>query len=361
MKVKQKTNITTGTVTLPKIKLDSGVELINVTLAYERAGPPNGETILVCHALTGNQHTVGTEDQPGWWRGLINDQSFIDIQTYEVITFNVLGGCNGSTGPTSTNPLTRETYKGDFPFITIRDIVRAQQLALQQLNINKLKAVIGGSLGGMQALEWAVMYPDLIDQVIVLAATPSLSDYGISYNAIARKAIIDDPNWNGGNYTDQAFPENGFATARMIGMITYRSDGLFNQRFHRDQRDAWGKRHDEIAYQVESYLLYQGEKFTKRFDPNSYLYLLKAMDHHDLEYRRGPLTEVLSRFKKNVQLIAFQGDLLYPPDEMKRLANVWEKAGANVQFQGIQTAFGHDGFLTEFEKWGETIQKTLQK
>ncbi|WP_096189830.1 homoserine O-acetyltransferase MetX [Evansella halocellulosilytica] len=359
MKVKQKFEVKTGVVTLSSLQLDSGLELKNVTLAYERAGPKMADSILVCHALTGNQHTVGSDEEPGWWRGLIDDQGYVDLNTNQVITFNVIGGCNGSTGPTTINPATGDLYKARLPFITVRDMVRAQEQALSQLGVTKLKAVIGGSLGGMQVLEWAVMFPDRIDRAIVLAATPAMSDYGISYNAIARKAIIDDPKWNQGNYSESDPPVNGLSVARMVGMITYRSDRLFNQRFHREQKHEWGSQHDEVAYQVESYLLYQGEKFTKRFDPNSYLYLLKAMDHHDLEYNRGPLHEVLKRYGKNVDLIAFQGDLLYPPEEMRRLANVWKETGANVRFHEIETIFGHDGFLAEFEKWGEIVHSAL--
>lgn len=361
MTVKQKLQTTGGFVTLPKLMLECGKVIEDVKLAYERCGPATGEVILVCHALTGNQFTVGTAEEPGWWRGLINSNGYVDAQRYQVMTFNVIGGCNGSTGPVSINPKTGEPYRTSLPFISVRDMVRAQYEALKLLGIAKLKAVIGGSLGGMQTLEWAMMYPEATEQVIVLAATPSLSDYGITYNAIARKAILDDPNWNNGCYSKAAFPKSGLSIARMLGMITYRSDRLFNQRFHRDKKEPWGEKHDEVAYQVESYLLYQGDKFTERFDPNSYLYLLKAMDHHDLEDGRGPLVEILGRFKKKVQLIAFQGDLLYPAAEMKRFGELWRQAGANVCFHEVETIFGHDGFLTEFEKWGNVIQAALKQ
>ncbi|MBU9722194.1 MULTISPECIES: homoserine O-acetyltransferase MetX [Bacillaceae] len=348
----------TGTITLPYLKLDSGEELTNVEMAYERAGKGRSDPILVCHALTGNQNTVGTEEEPGWWRGLIDYKGYIDLDKQDVITFNVLGGCNGSTGPTSIK--NQALYGSEFPFITVRDMVRAQREALAVMGISHLTAVIGGSLGGMQALEWAVMYPELVDNLIVLAATDHLSDYGVAYNAIARKAIIEDPNWNDGHYTKDHFPSQGLSLARMIGLLTYRSDTLFNQRFHRGEKDSWGNDHKEVAYQVESYLLYQGEKFTKRFDPNSYLYLLKAMDHHDLEASRGPLPSVLSRFNKTVQLIGFQGDLLYPPEEMERLSKAWANVGTDVSFHKVETVYGHDGFLTEYDKWGKLVSEAIE-
>ncbi|MDQ0254633.1 homoserine O-acetyltransferase [Evansella vedderi] len=361
MVVKQLNQVKTGTVTLPVFTLESGIQLKDVTLAYEWAGPEVGDPILVCHALTGNQHTVGTEEEPGWWRGLINYSGYVDLYEQPVITFNVLGGCNGSTGPLSINPASDQPYRTELPFISVRDMVKAQKEALNILGIQKLKGVIGGSLGGMQALEWAVTFPEMVEKLIVMAATSSLSDYGMSYNAIARKAIMDDPNWNEGNYTDHSFPTSGLSLARMIGMITYRSDQLFNQRFHREKKDEWGTKHKEVAYQVESYLLYQGDKFTKRFDPNSYLYLLKAMDNHDIEAGRNTLEKTLSSFQKEVYLISYKGDLLYPPADMERLAEAWEIAGAQVNYKEVDTIFGHDGFLTEFDKWGAFVHEALKE
>lgn len=361
MVVNQLYETKTGSVTLPIFKLESGIELENVEIAYEWAGPTVGSPLLVCHALTGNQHTVGTEKEPGWWRGLIDYSGCVDLYQQPVITFNVLGGCNGTIGPVSNNSTNQKPYRTTFPFVSVRDMVHAQKAALDQLGVKQLRGVMGGSLGGMQALEWAVSYPEMIDKVIVMAATSSLSDYGMSYNAIARKAIMDDPNWNQGFYTEDAFPTSGLSLARMIGMITYRSDKLFNQRFHREKKEDWGTAHKEVAYQVESYLLYQGDKFTKRFDPNSYLYLLKAMDHHDLTRGRGSLKDVLANFQKEVTLISYKGDLLYPPDEMKQLAIAWEKSGANVNYSEVETIFGHDGFLTEYDRWGFLVKEALKK
>ncbi|WP_096436329.1 homoserine O-acetyltransferase MetX [Alteribacter populi] len=363
MTVEQKKyNRTTGKVTLPSITLESGHTLQNIELVYERTGVGQGDPIIVCHALTGNHHTVGTKDNPGWWRGLIQEGGYVDLNEQEVITFNIIGGCNGSTGPTSLNLKSNRPYQADFPFVSVRDMVHAQKLALEQLGINQIKAVMGGSLGGMQALEWGMLYPENVDQLIVMAATPSLSDYGMAYNAIARKAITDDPKWNNGRYPSTDPPKNGLSLARMVGMITYRSGNLFNHRFHREPKETWGTDHHEISYQVESYLRYQGDKFPERFDANSYLYLLKAMDHHDLEEGRDyPLQKLLKDFKKPVSLIGFKGDLLYPPEEMNRLKATWEKAGGEIYYYEVDTIFGHDGFLTEYDKWGWIVNEALKE
>ncbi|WP_051314817.1 homoserine O-acetyltransferase MetX [Alteribacter aurantiacus] len=351
-----------GEIIIPKLVLESGITLTRVKLAYERAGIEGGDPILICHALTGNQHTAGTKEDPGWWRGLVDEGGFIDLNEHEVITFNVIGGCNGSTGPVTENPETGDFYRTRFPFVSVRDMVYAQRIALDQLGITKLKAVVGGSLGGMQALEWSLIYPKDVGQLIVLAATPYLSDYGIAFNTIARKAITDDPKWQGGQYAFTDPPVNGLSLARMTGMITYRSDHLFNQRFHREEKDRWGSNHTEVAYQVESYLRYQGDKFTTRFDANSYLYLLKAMDQHDIERNRPmELVDILSRYQKSVTLVAFKGDLLYPPNEISRLSEVWKRAGGEVRYEEVDTEFGHDGFLTEYGKWGSIIYEALKR
>ncbi|PYZ97099.1 homoserine O-acetyltransferase [Alteribacter lacisalsi] len=358
----KKTDSQTGTVILEEVTLESGRVLRQVETAYERAGRKNGTPVVVCHALTGNHHTVGTEERPGWWRGLIHEGGYVDLNEHEVFTFNVIGGCSGSAGPLTRNPDSGAQYRSDFPFISVRDMVHVQKAALEKLGITSIHAVLGGSLGGMQALEWVTLYPERVGQAVILAATSSLSDYGMAYNAIARKAITDDPKWNGGHYAANDPPVNGLALARMTGMITYRSGSLFNQRFHRETKHGPGQSHDEVAYQVESYLLYQGDKFTKRFDANSYLYLLKAMDSHDLEREsEETLQERLAPVQLPVTFISFTGDLLYPPEEMKRLAETFAKAGAKAAFFEVDTVFGHDGFLTEYSKWGDIVRSALEK
>ncbi|TMW71820.1 homoserine O-acetyltransferase MetX [Alteribacter natronophilus] len=358
----RKIEAVTGTVILDEIRLESGDVIRNAEAAFERAGSRSGKTVLVCHALTGNQYTVGSRRQPGWWRGLISENGYVDLNEYEVVTFNVTGGCSGSAGPLTTNPATGKPYKSTFPFISVRDMVRIQKAALEKLGITHLHAVIGGSLGGMQVLEWVIEYPEKVDRAVVMAATPSLSDYGMAYNAIARKAITNDPKWKGGAYSAEDPPADGLALARMTGMITYRSDSLFNQRFHRDTKDGPGRSHEEVAYQVESYLLYQGDKFTRRFDANSYLYLLKAMDGHDLERgREKPLRQLLAGAKVPATLIGFKKDLLYPAEEMARFASLWNEAGGRAVFHEVDTVFGHDGFLTEYSRWGNVVKEALRK
>ena len=342
------------TVSIGSLTLESGNDLHDVKLAYERVGPRDAPVILVCHALTGNQYTVGHEEE-GWWKGLVGSGSYIDTAAFQVITFNVLGGCNGSTGPQSINPVTKRRYQADFPFVSVRDMVHSQKKALEKLGIHQLHAVIGGSLGGMQVLEWGLLYPDWMTHLIPLAVTPTLNAYGIAYNAISRYAITNDPNWEEGYYSSDHTPTSGLATARMIGMISYRTDEMFHKKFGRSRKGASHENHKEPKYNVESYLHYQGNKLVGRFDANSYLYLLKAMDNHDISEGRGDLNFVNKRMKANVLAIGFKGDLIYPPEELEKLFY----HGSSSQFYLVDTKFGHDGFLVEFEKWGPHIKEQI--
>lgn len=328
------------------LPLTSGKCISSVTLRYELTGPPGAPVILVCHALTGNHRTVGTEENPGWWSGLIGPHKYIDTTQYQVLTFNVLGGCNGSTGPTSLNPKTNKPYRRSFPEITIRDMVTAQYMALQKLNISKLYAVIGGSLGGMQVLEWGICYPEMMVKLIAFAVTPVFSDYGIGFNHIAEQAIKTDPAWNNGNYPLNT-PLKGLEIARMIGMVTYRSVDLFTERFQRQQ--------SETGFSVSSYLNYQGAKLANRFDPNSYLYLLNAMNHHDIGHGRGGWKKAARLLRKPTLLISYEKDLIYEPHIIRSFA---EQLPQGHYFH-VETNFGHDGFLTEFEKWGDEVASFL--
>jgi homoserine O-acetyltransferase/O-succinyltransferase len=342
-----------GKVAIGSLLLESGELLENVELAYERVGPRHAPAILVCHALTGNHVTVGTKESPGWWRGLIGPEEYVDTQKVQVITMNVLGGCNGSTGPATINPITQLRYRMDFPNITIRDMVRAQFSALEQLGINKLKAVIGGSLGGMQVYEWGILYPEFMQTLIILAATPYLSDYGIAFNGIGSQAIKTDLNWENGNYLDNT-DLAGLQVARMVGMVTYRSPKMFNDRFKRKCED-----NQNPQYQVEDYLKYQGEKLAKRFDANSYLYLLQAMNQHDIGLNRDGWQGAIRHIQANVIGIGFKGDLLYPPDEIHQVVRELNSQGKKAFFHEVNTAYGHDGFLVEYEKWGPIIRKVI--
>ncbi len=357
MKVKgvhqhQFTNYKEGQISIGSFQTESGEVIENAQLAYEQVGSPHLPVILVCHALTGNQYSVGTEEEPGWWSGLIGPGKSIDTNQWQVITFNVLGGCNGSSGPTSINPINNVEYRMDFPTITIRDMVHAQRKALHALDVQTLKAVIGGSLGGMQALEWGLLYPDDMEQLYVLAATPYLSDYGIAFNQIGISAIVNDPAWDQGRYV-YSNKVKGLEIARMAGMVTYRSPILYNDRFNRQTQRSPDM---ETLFSVESYLKYQGEKFTKRFDVNSYLYLLRAMNNHDIGRDRTHFKEAAKQFKAKFIGIAYEHDLLYP----KELMEPFIEEIANSHFYFVETNFGHDGFLVEFEKWGRVIQHHLE-
>lgn len=359
METKLETGTHHDTIRIGSFRLESGVVLPEVEIAYERAGREDAPAIFVCHALTGNQYAVGTSEEPGWWAGLIGEGKSVDTRKWQVITMNVLGGCDGSTGPASINPVSFRPYRTSFPFVTVRDIVRVHYQALKVLGIERLKAVIGASLGGMQALEWGILYPDFIDMLFPLAATPYLSDYAVAYNAMARLAIQQDPNWNNGYYSADHPPEGGVGLARMIGMVTYRSSEMYNDRFARNPFDDWGSNHSELAFEVESYLSYQGKKLSERFDANSYLYLLKAMDSHDIGRGRDGWRNALRRLKIPMYAFGFQGDLLYPPEVLKELANEHQEVNGESRFYEVETKFGHDGFLVEFEKWGSKIKECL--
>ncbi|MFP7492304.1 homoserine O-acetyltransferase [Terribacillus saccharophilus] len=342
----------TGKLLIGDIELESGDILTNVEVAYEKSGSVSGETVLVCHALTGDQYAIGTAAAPGWWNGLLQPGGFIDTNRYAVITCNVLGGCDGTTSALSVDPSSNSRYAAAFPAITIRDMVIVQRLALQKLGISHLKAVIGGSLGGMQVLEWGVMYPEFMDVLIPLAATPYVSDYAIAYNHLAKTAIISDPDWKEGNYPADRPPAAGLGIARMAGMLTYRSDHQYNERF---QRAA--SRRKDAAYEVESYLDYQGEKLVNRFDANCYLSLLEAMNSHDIGRGRGGWQAAAKRMEAIVLTFGFSRDLLYPPEEIERFAALIPGA----RHVNVETIYGHDGFLLEFDKWGHHIRDVLQQ
>ncbi|MCF6136641.1 homoserine O-acetyltransferase MetX [Pseudalkalibacillus berkeleyi] len=331
----------TETVQIPNFTLESGEVLEEVELVYERCGPPDAPAILVCHALTGNHVTVGSDEQPGWWRGLIQKGGYIDTNQYQVITFNVLGGCNGSTGAATIHPEKGEPYGEDFPILTVRDLVEVQFVALKILGFKRLKAVVGGSLGGMQVLEWGLMYPTFMDLLIPIAVTPTLSDYGIAFNHIAKESIQ-----HGGT--------KGLSIARMIGMITYRSDLLFNNRFDRRKSVSEGE-----PYEVVSYLSYQGDKLTDRFDANSYMTLLDAMNTHDIGRGRGGIEEAIKGYEAPMIGIGFTRDLIYPPDALGGFISSIQQHGGNAQFYEVESDFGHDGFLVEFEKWGLIVKSKL--
>ena len=342
------------TVSIGPFELECGEVLPEVTMAYEKVGRiETDQVILVCHALTGDAHAVGSESDPGWWDGLIGAGKYIDLAEYTVITMNVLGGCGGSTGPASLDPRTGKPYGSRFPQVTIRDMVRAQYEALLKLGIKRLKAVIGGSMGGMLALELAVMYPDFVEQCIPIATGTTLSTMSMAYNAIGRQAIVSDPKWQGGDYYPEKGPVQGLSIARMIGMVTYRTDLLFEQRFNRqnpkNSRDLVG-----------SYLHHHGNKLVKRFDANTYLRFLDAMDHHDLGRGRGGVEEAVKNISAKVLTIGIQEDIYFPVRQQREFHQICLKTGVESIYHEFSSDYGHDAFLVEFHRFGPQIQQFLK-
>lgn len=347
--------------------LDCGKELIEVSLAYETFGTLNtakDNCILITHALTGDSH-VGThpdeEELKGWWHDFLGPGLIFDTNKYFIICSNILGGCMGSTGPTSTNKETSKRFGTEFPLVSIRDMVNAQKRLIDSLEILCLHAVCGGSLGGMQVMQWAISYPNMVKAAIPIATTPRLSPQGIAFNEVGRRAIINDPAWNHGNYSADSFPSQGLALARMIAHITYLSDESMRNKFGRMLRNT-----DEYKYsfapefEVESYLNYQGNKFIKRFDANSYLYITKAVDYFDLEKSYGSLTKAFSETNAKFLIMGFSTDWLYPIYQSKTIVSALQKAGKDVSYCEIDTKFGHDAFLLEYEKMAPFLINFLQ-
>ena len=324
------------------LKLSSGKTLSNVELAYETYGELNSaksNAILVCHALTGDAHAAGKytgnkNEKPGWWEMVIGPGKALDTDKYFVICSNVLGGCKGSTGPASINPKTGKKYALDFPIITIEDMVHAQKKLIEHLGIDKLYAVIGGSMGGMQALQWTVSYPKMMKKASIIATTARSSPQQIAFNEVGRQSIILDNNWNRGNYYEQEYaPRSGLAVARMIGQ--------------RDLQDKTELSYDfTVDFEVESYLHHQGETFVKRFDANSYLYITKAVDYFDLAVE-GNLAEGLKDVEAKIQVIAVDSDWLYPVDQSKDLLAALQTNDVDVIYNEVKSDYGHDAFLLE--------------
>ncbi len=351
--------------------LESGAVLSPVTLTYETYGRLNASknnAVLICHALSGDSHAAGyysKEDaKPGWWDFMVGPGKGIDTDKYFVVCSNILGSCYGSTGPCAPHPTTHKPYGLDFPFVTIGDMVCAQKALLDHLGVKKLLAVIGGSIGGMQVLEWAVRYPDMVLSAIALATTTRHSALAIAFNEVARQAIMADPNWNQGNYYDGAKPDMGLAVARMIGHITYLSDEALRQKFGRRLQNKMDVSFNfDVDFQVESYLRYQGGKFVERFDANSFLYITKAADYFDLKknHGNGSLVKAFSKAKAKFLVISFTSDWLYPSYQSREMVQAMKKNKLDVSFCEIQADCGHDAFLLPIPRLIQMIKGFLDR
>ena len=342
------------------LKLESGVVLAPVDVAYETYGTLNeakSNAILVLHAFSGDAHAAGldAEGQKGWWDDQIGPGKGFDTNKYFVICSNVLGGCKGSTGPSSINPATGRRYAMTFPVITIGDMVRLQKLLIDSIGITRLLSVAGGSMGGMQVLEWAVRFPEAVASAIPIASTARHSAQQIAFNEVARQAIMADPDWSEGNYYDIKPPGRGLAVARMVGHITYMSDESMRQKFGRRQREENG------IFEVASYLRYRGSQFVDRFDANSYLFITKAMDMFDLANGAQSLVPVLAKSRTRYLIISFTSDWLYPSYQSLEIVSALRRRNQDVAYIELTSNYGHDAFLVEIDEQTELIRGFLAR
>jgi homoserine O-acetyltransferase len=341
-----------------EMKLESGQKLGPITLAYETYGELNKEkdnAILIFHALSGDAHAAGkhtAEDKKvGWWDSMIGPGKGFNTDKYFVICANVIGGCKGSTGPASVNPKTGKPYGTDFPVITIRDMVRSQKCLIDHLGVSQLLAVTGGSMGGMQSLEWAVCFPGTVRSVILFATAACQSPQNIALQEVGRKAIINDPNWHGGHYYGKGSPAHGLAVARMLGHISYLSDVSMGQKFGRRLQGKEKYSFDfSPEFQVESYLHHQGDAFTRRFDANSYLYITRAIDYFDMSDGGKTLADRFKDVHSKFLVISFSTDWLYPPYQSEEIVRALKANSIDVTYNNINSSFGHDAFLVDDKK-----------
>jgi homoserine O-acetyltransferase len=339
------------------LSLRGGKQLEGFTLAYETYGTLNAEksnAILICHALSGDSHVAGyysndPDEKPGWWDDAVGPGKMFDTDRYFVLCSNVIGGCQGSTGPSSLAP-DGKPYAMRFPFVTVQDMVQAQRSLLDYLGIDKLLATVGGSMGGMQALQWAVDFPDRVQSVLFIASTARSSTQNIAFNEIGRQAIYADPHWKNGDYYDKTPPAAGLAVARMVGHITYMSETSLEEKFgRRTKKGAELSYNFDTDFEVESYLQYQGQKFVERFDANSYLYITKALDYYDVADGYGSMEAALRRTKCRFLVVSFSSDWLYTAGQAREMVNALETIGREVEYHHVEASFGHDSFLVEVE------------
>jgi homoserine O-acetyltransferase len=351
------------------LHLRCGKSLESFVLAYETYGTLNAErsnVILICHALSGDSHVAGyytddPDEKPGWWDEAVGPGKMFDTDRFFVICSNVIGGCQGSTGPSSIAP-DGKPYALRFPIITVADMVQAQRHLIDYLGIDRLFAVTGGSMGGMQALQWAVDLPDRVGAVLFLASTPRSSTQSIAFNEVGRQAIYADPGWKNGDYYGGPQPAAGLSVARMIGHITYMSETSLEQKFGRRLQSGESLSYSfETDFAVESYLKYQGEKFVDRFDANSYLYITKAIDYFDIGIDYGSLHAALQRVRAAFLVVSFSSDWLYPADQGLDLVRVLKDLGRDVEYRHVDASFGHDSFLVEVELMTQLVGGYLDR
>jgi homoserine O-acetyltransferase len=346
------------------IALESGAILSPVEVAFETYGtlnPNRSNAILINHAFSGDAHAAGVSRESGkagWWDSMIGSGKAFDTDEYFIICSNVLGGCQGTTGPSSVNPETGVPYGMLFPVITIGDMVKLQKMLVDSLGIQKLLAVAGGSMGGMQALQWAAAYPEMVRTVIPIATTARHSAQQIAFNEVARQSIMADPDWNGGNYYDKQPPARGLAIARMVGHITYMSDESMRQKFGRRLRDKDKVGFDfEVDFEVESYLRYRGKQFVNRFDANSYLYITKAEDYFDL--LDGTWQFAFEGADTRFLVISFTSDWLYPSYQSQEIVRVLRRRNLDIAYCDLQSNYGHDAFLVDVAEQTDVVRGFL--
>jgi len=347
------------------IELSCGKKLDNYNLVYETYGKLNAakdNAVLVCHALSGNQHVAGkykkTDKYPGWWDNLVGPNKPLDTNKFFVIGINNLGGNEGSTGPKSLNPKTKKIWGASFPIITVEDWVKTQKKLVNSLGIKKLSSVIGGSLGGMQALEWNLQFPNEVSNTIVIAAAPNLTAQNIAFNEVARQSIITDPDFKKGNfYLNKIKPKRGLRIARMLGHITYLSDDVMGSKFGRKMKNKKYLYNFSTEFEIESYLNYQGDKFASEFDANTYIRMTKALDYYDpTKKNRKKLSEVFKKIKSKFLVISFTSDWRFSPNRSKEMVKGLLANDIQVSYAEITAASGHDAFLMSDDHYHEIIK-----
>ena len=357
------------------LTLESGFQLGPINVAFETYGELSADrdnAIFVCHALTGDAHVAGKHSadsrKSGWWDGLVGPGRALDTSKYFIICANVLGGCQGTTGPSCPHPETGQPYGLRFPFITVGDIVEVHVALVKKLGIDKLLAIVGGSLGGMQVLDWVARYPDMIRSAVCLASAGKLSAQGIAFNAVGRRAITTDPQFQNGDYYPSKYgevgPRAGLALARMVAHITYLSEASIERKFGRDLQHSDHLAYDlhsETEFKIESYLHYQGKRFIERFDANSYLYLTRAMDYFDLAQRYGSLRNALGQTEARFLITSYHSDWLFPSSQSREIVSALLETHRHVTYLELESVFGHDSFLLEIQQLEELVTPLLRE